>query len=216
MAGSNNVTGKMAHGSPNFLSSGAPNLMFEVKSNTLYRRDEKNVAYEVTSTQLPAMQGVALADLFLTKNHIREPHWHPNAGELDYIISGEVIVAVFDPFSLQLLTYSAKPGQVVFIPMGWWHWITAVSDEAHLIVIFNNSLPESIEGSDVLRFTPTHVFQLAYSVNPQQMKQALSPIQQSVVIGPVKPDHSKTAENKNSLDTLKVTAQIGSATFRKG
>ena len=44
-----------------------------------FKRDKKNVAYEVTSTQLPAMIGGAFVDLFMTKGHMREPHWHPNA-----------------------------------------------------------------------------------------------------------------------------------------
>ena len=47
-----------------------------------FKRNEKNVAYEVTSTQLPAMIGGAFVDLFMTKGHMREPHWHPNAWEL--------------------------------------------------------------------------------------------------------------------------------------
>ncbi|GIM46586.1 hypothetical protein DNHGIG_21350 [Collibacillus ludicampi] len=161
MAGSMNVSGRGVSGSPNHFSSGSPNLFFDLKNNVLFRRNDKNIAYEVTSTQLPALQGLSVADLFLTKGHIREPHWHPNAGELDYVISGELIISVLDPFTPQLLTYHVKPGQAVFLPMGWWHWITAVSDEAHLLVIFNNEQPENAEGSDLLRLTPPKVFQQA-------------------------------------------------------
>ena len=50
-----------------------------IREKCLFKRDKKNVAYEVTSTQLPAMIGGAFVDLFMTKGHMREPHWHPNA-----------------------------------------------------------------------------------------------------------------------------------------
>lgn len=58
-------------------SSGTPNLFFDSRENIFFKRDDKNIAYEVTSTQLPAMIGGAFVDLFMTKGHMREPHWHP-------------------------------------------------------------------------------------------------------------------------------------------
>lgn len=76
------VRGTCNHG----LGAGSPNLFFDLRGNVFFRRDEGNIAYEVTATQIPSMQGVAVADLFMTKGHIREPHWHPNAGELDVVI----------------------------------------------------------------------------------------------------------------------------------
>lgn len=109
---------------------------------------------------------------------------HPNADELDFIISGEVIISILNPFTLELQTYHVKPGQVTFLPKGWWHWITAVTDEAHLLVNFNDGKIQSIEGSDVLRFTPPGVFQLAYDVNASKLGRVLSPIDETVVLGP--------------------------------
>ena len=35
------------------------------------------------------MIGGAFVDLFMTKGHMREPHWHPNAWELDVVVSGK-------------------------------------------------------------------------------------------------------------------------------
>ncbi|WP_276912635.1 cupin domain-containing protein [Aneurinibacillus aneurinilyticus] len=134
--------------------SGAPNLFFDLKNNKLSQKGSKSTVFKVTSTQLPAMQGIAVTDLLLTHNNKGEPHWHPNAGELDYIISGEVVTSVVDPYTLQLLQYHVKPGQVVFIPMGWWHWITPISEKAHLLVIYNNDNPKTVKSSDVLQLIP--------------------------------------------------------------
>jgi oxalate decarboxylase/phosphoglucose isomerase-like protein (cupin superfamily) len=164
--------------------SESPNLFYDLRNSVFFRRDANNIIYEVNAAQLPVMKRLALRDLFLTKGHIREPHWHPNAAELDYVVSGEVIISVLDPFTPRMLTYHVKPGQVVFIPLNWWHWITAVSDEAHIVVIFNNAQPQNVEGSDVLRETPPEIFQQAYRVNAKQLAKVLDPITETVVIGP--------------------------------
>ncbi|MFQ3544582.1 cupin domain-containing protein [Halobacillus rhizosphaerae] len=174
-------------------TSGTPNLFFNTRENIFFQRNPENIAYEVTSTQLPAMIGGAFVDLFLTKGHIREPHWHPNAWELDVVVSGEAIVSIVDPDTKQLHNYSAKAGQVVFIPMAWWHWIRPASDKLHLHLFFNNDQFETAEGSDTLRLTPPEVFKMAYGANPELIAEALAPIKESVVIGPPQSQHAMRA-----------------------
>ncbi|WP_420491089.1 cupin domain-containing protein [Neobacillus vireti] len=172
-------------------STTSPELFFDVSDNVGFRRNPENVLYEVTTAQIPEMQDLALGDLFLSRAHIREPHWHPNADELDFIISGEVIISILNPSTLELQTYHVKPGQVTFLPKGWWHWITCVTEEAHLLVAFNDGQIQSIEGSDVLRLTPPDVFELAYDVNARKLDKVLSPIDETVVIGPPDSDDSE-------------------------
>lgn len=180
----------------------SPNLFFNVRKNVFFRRSPGNVIFEVTSTQLPAMKGLGLTDLFLTKGHIREPHWHPNANELDYVVSGEVIISVLDPLTHRLITYHVKVGQVVFIPMNWWHWSTAVSDKAHVVEMFNNEQFQIAEGSDILRLTPPKVFKLAYNVNAKELAKVLRPIKETVVIGPPHPERNKIInESMNTMGT---------------
>ena len=111
----------------------------------------------------------------MSKGHIREPHWHPNAAELDYVVSGQVSISVLDPIRHRLLTYHVTPGEVVFIPMNWWHWITALSHEVHVVQVFSSAKRQIIEGSDMLRITPPKVFQQAYDINAKQFASELSP-----------------------------------------
>ncbi|WP_067933780.1 cupin domain-containing protein [Alicyclobacillus kakegawensis] len=150
----------------------------------LFRKDADNVIYQVTSDQLPILNRIGLDDLFMTKRHIREPHWHPNAAELDYVVAGEVDISMVDPIRHRLLAYHVTPGEVVFIPINWWHWITALSDEVHVVQVFSHAKRQIIEGSDVLRKTPAKIFQSAYDVNAKQFTSLLSPITETVVIGP--------------------------------
>ena len=165
-------------------TSGTPNLFFDSRDNVFFERDPDNIAYEVISTQMPALVGGAFVDLYLTKGHIREPHWHPNAWELDVVVSGEAIISIVDPDTKKLHNYRAKQGQVVFIPMAWWHWIRPASEKLHLHLFFNNDQFETAEGSDTLRLTPPEVFQMAYGVDSIKIADALTPIKESVVIGP--------------------------------
>lgn len=180
-------------------SSGTPNLFFDSRNNIFFKRNEENIAYEVTSTQLPAMQGGAFVDLFLTKGHIREPHWHPNAWELDVVVSGEIVTSIVNPDTKQLQHYRARPGQVVFIPMAWWHWITPISEKVHLHLFFNNDQVESAEGSDMLRLTPPEVFQAAYNIHAEQLAELLAPLTESVVIGPPN-SHSVQPKSNNGRE----------------
>lgn len=183
-------------------TSGTPNLFFDSKNNVEFEKDADNIIYKVTSTQLPAMVGGAFADVYLSSGHIREPHWHPNSWELDVIVSGEAQISIVDPDTNKLHSYIAKACQVVFIPMGWWHWITALSDKLHMHLFFNNDQFETALGSNMLRLTPPEVYQLSYGVAADKIADILSPIDAAVEIGPPTKSAVRNETNtKNSTIT---------------
>ncbi len=43
---------------------------------------------------------------------MREPHWHPNAWELDVVVSGEAVISILNPETNQLQNYHVKAGKL--------------------------------------------------------------------------------------------------------
>ena len=50
----------------------------------------------VTADQLPILSGLSIKRLVLNPGAMRTPHWHANANELTYCISGTSLVSVLD------------------------------------------------------------------------------------------------------------------------
>lgn len=166
------------------LSSPSLNLSFDLSTAPLFQQNAQNFILQQFAKQLPVMQNLGLLDVYLSNGHSVEPHWHPNASELQYVVQGEVAVSILNPFSRQILSYRIKPTQTVYIPMGWWHWQTATMDNTHFVSVFDNNATQVVFGSDILRKTPPEVFQMIYGVNAAQLADVLKPIDQTVVIGP--------------------------------
>jgi oxalate decarboxylase len=98
----------------------------------------------------PSLEGLAMASLILKPGGIRIPHWHPNANEMDYVISGKAAIALFGPTSEAnpggiIEHFVLEPGDISFLPQGWFHSIQNVGHgDLHILVIFNNPSPQDI------------------------------------------------------------------------
>ncbi|WP_426445346.1 cupin domain-containing protein [Paenibacillus sp. S-38] len=171
-------------GNPIDYTSPALNLSFDLRSSPYFVKDRQNYLLYQTAKQLPVMQGLSLVDVFLSRGHSIEPHWHPNSNELLYMIQGEIIESILNPFTLQLLSYHVGPQQTVYIPSGWWHWTIAVTDQTRLVVSFDHNQFETVYGSDILRKTPPEVIQTIYGIHAYQWAEVIKPIDRTVIIGP--------------------------------
>lgn len=89
-------------------------------------------------SNFPILKGMSLYKLFLNPKGVREPHWHPNADELGYCLSGEVIVTFYHTGDVQE-TFFVQSGDVFFIPSGALHYIINVGKGvAELILQFSH------------------------------------------------------------------------------
>lgn len=146
------------------------------------KRDSKNYITQLFGEQFPAIEN-GFFNAHMSKGVMVNPHWHTNATEMVFVICGELITSVFNPFTQKLMTYRLKPGQVSVLPKGWFHWIVALSDKTHFLTIFDQPTPDIVFGADLMR-SVTGVVNRAFCVNEEEYAKAVSPIKDAVIFGP--------------------------------
>jgi oxalate decarboxylase len=132
---------------------------------------------EATGENFPVLkdQRAAAFLLVLKPGGAREPHWHPNAWEIDVPISGRGRLGVANPdatFSVQ----DISPGQIGFIPRGYAHYIENVgSEDLTWMIVFNNTYPDDIGLSTAFAGMPSHMFTETLSLPKGALDQANKP-----------------------------------------
>lgn len=165
-------------------ASPAAQFAFDLNKSPLFILDKNNYINIMGVKQLNTLVNVSLLDIFMSANHVIEPHYHQDSTELVYCISGSATVTILNPYTKQLQSYTIAPGQVSNVPQGWWHYIVAHADGTHLLAIFNAPMPQVILGSDLLKFTPAQILAQTYCIDEQTWKAAVAPVQSPTLIGP--------------------------------
>ena len=115
---------------------------------------------ELTEDNFPIFKGNAAGVFYLVlkPGGLREPHWHPNAWEMDVCMEGKGELGVVTPDGEESISV-LQPGDIGFIPQGWAHYIRNVgSSDMRFVVVFNNSLPNDIGLSTMFGGMPTNTF----------------------------------------------------------
>ena len=91
---------------------------------------------------------------YLEPGALREMHWHPNADEWQYYLSGHSRVTVFGAHG-RARTEEFRPGQVCFIQQGFGHYVEQVGSEpTKFFALFNSPVFEEISISKWLAGNP--------------------------------------------------------------
>lgn len=99
---------------------------------------------------LPLLKNLCIYQLRLNVQGAREPHWHPNAAELNYLIRGSAKIILLSPEGIYE-TIELKAGDLSFMPKGYLHHIENTGTEpAEFAVFFNNENPSDIGMSGCL------------------------------------------------------------------
>jgi oxalate decarboxylase len=98
-----------------------------------------------TATSFPILKGLALFLIDLKPSGIIEPHTHPNASELNYVINGKVRCTVFGPNG-EVETSEIGQGQVFFVSAGYFHYLENLDNVngGKVASFFDNENPEFI------------------------------------------------------------------------
>jgi oxalate decarboxylase len=82
----------------------------------------------VDSTNFPASKTIAAALMDLEPHAMRELHWHPNADEWQYYISGRARMTVFASGG-KARTFDYQAGDVGYVPLALGHYVENIGDE---------------------------------------------------------------------------------------
>ncbi len=154
------------------------------------RVEAGGTAREASATEFPASQGVAGVSMRLKPGGLRELHWHANAAEWGYVVSGRCRTTLVHPDS----TWAAEDhgtGDTWYFPRGYGHMIQTVGEEeCHFILAFDNgyfSENATFSVSDWIAQTPREVVAASLGMNPAELD-GLPDHEVYMPLGPVPPD----------------------------
>ena len=113
--------------------------------------------WRVEAKDFPISKTITGVVLELDKGALRELHWHPNADEWHYLLSGRVRVTLFGSRG-RYREETLDAGDVGYIPQGYGHSIENVgSGTARILIAFNSGAYETIDLSQLLAAQPSDV-----------------------------------------------------------
>jgi oxalate decarboxylase len=119
----------------------------------------------VSQNEFPVQSTLTSVLMNLKPGSLRELHWHPNADEWQYINKGHGRVGIFGAHG----RYEVKdvgPGDVVFIPQGFGHFIEQRgSDPTELLILFSNPHYQEISISEWLAGNPAEILTANFGIN---------------------------------------------------
>ena len=107
--------------------------------------EKRGKAYIVDKSNFAALSGITCYTLEVWDESMRLPHWHPNASELGYVVSGSIEIIIWrTPGESAVFTLTA--GMCWFIPQAALHSLNNIGNTpAQLLVSFSSELPEDID-----------------------------------------------------------------------
>jgi oxalate decarboxylase len=97
------------------------------------------------------------AIMLINPGSVRELHWHPNADEWQFVLSGRARVTIFGAHA-RTKTAEFGKGEVGFVNQGFGHYIEQVGSEPlRMLLIFNNPAYEEINLSAWLAANPASI-----------------------------------------------------------
>ncbi len=166
------------------LTAGGPTHRFPLSTHEPTVSNPAGSVRICDQDNFPVVTGQAAAVYYVTieVKGLREPHWHPNAWELNFVVKGSVRLGVVNPND----TWDEvvlNPGDVGFIPQGYAHYLENAGDvPCEITVVFNNSKPEDIGLSTTFAGMPDRMFSSTFGVPVDQVSGFNKPDQTLYVV----------------------------------
>ncbi len=139
----------------------------------------------VTVEEFPISTHMAGSLIELEPGALRDLHWHPNADEWQYFISGRAEMGVFLAEGQKVID-QFNAGDIGYAPMGAGHYIKNIGDELlQVLVGFNNGHYQAIDMTAWMASNPLDVLQTNLGLSEELA--ARLPRQGQFIIPPERP-----------------------------
>ncbi|MDQ6723417.1 MAG: cupin domain-containing protein [Thermoproteota archaeon] len=123
---------------------------------------------KANTNSFPILNGsnLSLFTLIVKPNGVREPHWHPNASELGYVLDGLARLIVLNPGGT-VDTFEVGPGDIYFVPKGFFHYIENLDSNKnmHFAIFFGSDTPGDIGISGSLSAYSNEVLSAVFNLD---------------------------------------------------
>ena len=139
-----------------------------------------------TAANIQELSGMSISSESIAPGAMHELHWHINANELNYCLSGQGEIGILLSGTENAI-FAIQPGSVSFVPLGAMHYIRNTgTDTLRIITAFTNENPERIDFSNSLGFIPRNLLAQTYSLPTQAFPSLPEQADQFLVnVGPV-------------------------------
>ncbi len=169
-----------------------PEIKYELEKKPLSTYPA-GYSHEVTAKDFPVSKGIAGVSMTLKPGGLRELHWHANAAEWAYVISGHCRVTVIDPDGRSEVK-DFGPGDVWYFPRGHGHSIQGIgNEECKFILTFDNgyfSEFSTFSISDWIAQTRSEVLSKAFEL-PQKIFDAFPKKEVYIAQGKLPPGNAE-------------------------
>jgi oxalate decarboxylase len=155
------------------------NMKFELAK--LAPQDFRGGQVRIADTSnFPIAQHLAAALVDVEPGHMREIHWHPNADEWQYYVSGKGRMTVFAAQG-NARTFDYQAGDVGYVPVSMPHYVENTGEERlRFLELFRAPRFEDVSLAQWMALTPHELVQQHLNID-QSMIDALSKTKQAVV-----------------------------------
>lgn len=137
-----------------------------------------------TKMNLSVLQGLGILGFGLNPKGIVEPHWHTNAGELVYIVTGTTRITVLSPDG-NVDVLEVKAGEGAFAPASHFHNIENIgTDNVEVIAFFSHADPDYMGIGEVIGSYSNEVLGSVFNVESNYFDSFKKP-QGPLVIVPI-------------------------------
>jgi len=161
----------------------------------------------VDSSNFPAASTIAAALVEVEPGGVRELHWHPNADEWQYYLSGCGRMTVFASAG-KARTFDYQAGDVGYVPFAMGHYVENTGDEPlRFLELFRSDRFADISLSQWMALTPHELVRAHLNLDQQAMS-ALSKAK-PVIVAPQPAPRGHTALPSWPAGTIGVLSTVG-------